>query len=58
MEPETVALYAAVAAVAAAVGSELLSLTPSIRANGWVQLVLIALRAIGDSRRGDRSRRH
>jgi len=54
MSPETVALYAA---VAAAVGSELLSLTPSIKANGWVQLVLIALRAIGDSRRGDRSRR-
>lgn len=55
MHPETVALYAA---VIAAVGSELLSLTPAIRANGWVQLVLIALRAIGDSRRGDRSRRH
>ena len=55
MHLETVALYAA---VAAAVGSELLSLTPSIHANGWVQLVLIGLRAIGDSRRNDRARRH
>jgi hypothetical protein len=54
VSPETVALYAA---VIAAVGSELLSLTPAIRANGWIQLVLIALRAIGDSRRGDRSGR-
>lgn len=54
MNPETLALYAA---VFAAVGSELLSLTPSIRANGWVQLLLIALRAIGDSRRDGRAPR-
>lgn len=54
MHPETAALYIA---VFVGVTSELLSLTPSIRANGWVQLILIALRAIGDSRRGDRSPR-
>lgn len=55
MHPETAALYIA---VFVGVTSELLSLSPRIRANGWVQLVLIGLRAIGDSRWNDRSRRH
>jgi hypothetical protein len=54
MHPETVTLYIA---VFVGVTSELLSLTPSIRANGWIQLLLIGLRAIGDSRRSDRARR-
>lgn len=36
----------AVAAGSLLIGSELLSLTPRIRANGWVQLILAALRGI------------
>lgn len=33
-------------AVALLAGSELLSLVPGIRANGWVQLILAALKGI------------
>lgn len=37
-------------AIALLAGSELLSLTPRIRANGWVQLGLAALRGIAARR--------
>jgi DNA mismatch repair protein MutH len=33
-------------AIALLAGSELLSIIPSVKANGWVQLVLAALRGI------------
>lgn len=32
-------------------GSEILSLMPGIRANGWVQLILSAMRGIASRRR-------
>jgi len=37
-------------AVALLAGSEILSLVPGIRANGWVQLVLAVLRGIAAKR--------
>lgn len=45
MSPEQIAALA----VALLAGSELLSFLPTIRANGWVQLVLGALRGIAAS---------
>jgi len=42
MTPEEVAGLA----IALLAGSELLSYIPSVRANGWVQLVLAALKGI------------
>lgn len=46
-----------VAAVSAALlaGSEILSLMPGVRANGWVQLVLGALRGIAEA--GEQNKR-
>lgn len=38
-------------AVALLAGSELLSLMPGIKANGWVQLILGALRGIASIKR-------
>jgi hypothetical protein len=32
-------------------GSEILSLVPGVRANGWVQLILSAMRGIASRRR-------
>jgi hypothetical protein len=48
-------------AIALLAGSELLSYMPGIKANGWVQLVLAALKGIAaasqeDPRRGRRRR--
>jgi hypothetical protein len=40
------------AAVAAAVGSELLALNPRWRANSWIQLVVGVLMAIGSQGQG------
>lgn len=37
------------AAVALLAGSELLSLMPKVKANGWVQLILAVLRGIAAS---------
>lgn len=51
MNPETTLLWVFVLATA---GSEILALLP-IKPNSWLGLVLVILRAIGDSRRGDRS---
>ena len=45
--PESVT--AAVAALLA--GSEILSLVPGIRANGWIQLILAAMRGIASRKR-------
>lgn len=42
MSPEVVAAFA----VALLAGSELLSYMPKVRANGWVQLVIGALRGM------------
>lgn len=48
MTPEEVAAIA----VALLAGSELLSYMPGIRANGWVQLVLAALKGIAAAAEG------
>jgi hypothetical protein len=41
----------AYAAIAVAVGSELLALNPKLRANSWTQLALQVLRSVASSRR-------
>lgn len=46
MTPEHVALYAA---IAVAVGSELIALLPGLKANSWTQLLLRVLTAIAHS---------
>jgi hypothetical protein len=38
-------------------GSEVLSLVPGVRANGWVQLVLAILQGIADSQQKSGRRR-
>jgi len=43
--------------VALLAGSEVLSLMPGVRANGWVQLVLGILRGIADSQQKPGRRR-
>ena len=43
MTADQIALYAA---VAVAVGSELLALNPRLKANSWTQLVIQVLRAL------------
>jgi hypothetical protein len=47
MTPEDITALA----VALLAGSELLSLMPGIKANGWVQLILGALRGIASTKR-------
>jgi hypothetical protein len=44
-------------AVALLAGSELLSLMPSVRSNGWVQLVLSALAGIAQFKSTTKKRR-
>ena len=47
-------------AIALLAGSELLSCLPGVRANGWVQLVLAALKGIAaaaEAAQGDNKRR-
>lgn len=43
MTPEQIALYAA---LALAIGSEVLALFPNIRANSWTQLVVMVLTSL------------
>jgi hypothetical protein len=38
-------------AIALLAGSELLSLTPKVKANGWIQLFLAALRGIAAAKK-------
>ena len=52
MDYKTVAEVAAVALA----GSELLSLSPAVKSNGWVQLLIQALRLIAQSKKQKRSR--
>ena len=47
MTPEQIAAIA----IALLAGSELLTYMPNIRANGWVQLVLAALKGIADAQK-------
>lgn len=47
MTPEQITAVA----VALLAGSEVLSLMPSVRSNGWVQLVLAVLRGIASTKR-------
>jgi hypothetical protein len=53
MSPEQITAIA----VALLAGSEVLSLLPSVRANGWVQLVLAILQGIADSQQKTGRRR-
>lgn len=46
MTPEQVALYAA---IAVAVGSEVLAWVPGLRANSWTQLILTARAAFAEN---------
>jgi len=43
MTPEQIALYAA---IALALGSELMALVPGLKSNSWTQLILAALAGI------------
>jgi hypothetical protein len=53
MSPEQITALA----VALLAGSEVLSLMPGVRANGWVQLVLGILEGIADSQQKSGRRR-
>lgn len=53
MDYKTVAEVAGVALA----GSELLSLSPALKANGWLQLGIQALRLVADSRKSNKGRR-
>ena len=44
-------------AIALLAGSELLSLVPGIKANGWVQLVLAALKGIAAMAEADKGKK-
>jgi hypothetical protein len=44
-------------AIALLAGSELLSYIPGIKANGWVQLILAALRGIAEAAQQDTKRK-
>lgn len=48
MTPEQIALYAA---LALAIGSEILALFPNIKANSWTQLVVMVLTSLAAGRR-------
>lgn len=43
-------------AIALLAGSELLSYIPGIKANGWVQLILAALRGVAAAAQADQSK--
>lgn len=45
-------------AIALLAGSELLSYIPGVKANGWVQLILAAMRGIAMAAQEDRKRKH
>lgn len=53
MSPEQITAIA----VALLAGSEVLSLLPSVRANGWVQLVLAILQGIANAQTNGKRRR-
>lgn len=53
MDYKTVAEVAGVALA----GSELLSLSPTLKANGWVQLGIQVLRVVANGRQGNKGRR-
>lgn len=42
-------------AIALLAGSELLSYIPGVKANGWVQLILAALRGIADAAQAEQN---
>lgn len=44
-------------AIALLAGSELLSLVPGVRANGWVQLIIGALQGIANTQNSKKRRR-
>ena len=52
MSPEHITAIA----VALLAGSEVLSLVPSVKANGWVQLVLAALKGIAIAQQSQKRR--
>lgn len=52
MSPEHVTAIA----VALLAGSEVLSLVPSVKANGWVQLILAAMRGIAAAQQASKRR--